>query len=233
LANRQTTYAIGARLLLDEFPKVFECLRGNRLGAVFSAVYSGGAWGFGSGSGSRYSNNIEYIALLASFMSHNQIRSVVDLGCGDWQFSRFIDWKGVKYLGVDVVNAIVTQNIRQFTSPGVAFAKFTSLDDLPSADLLVCKDVMQHWSNALIATALRTLTTKYKYLLLTNDIEPVHRLNMDIADGEWRSVDVRRPPFNENAAVIHSWYVYDGTLVRKATMLMFGNGAMARLGCPD
>ena len=33
------------------------------------------------------------------FLKDNAIRSVVDAGCGDWEFSQAIDWTGIDYKG--------------------------------------------------------------------------------------------------------------------------------------
>ncbi len=39
-------------------------------------------------SGSQIQLSREYVAFLEDFMLRNQIHSVVDVGCGDWAFSR-------------------------------------------------------------------------------------------------------------------------------------------------
>jgi SAM-dependent methyltransferase len=167
-----------------------------------------------------YKNNIEYSQFVARFIERNRVRSVVDLGCGDWQFSRYINWDGTSYLGVDVVPFIVKRNAEKFGSETVRFQAFSGLPDLPPADLLLCKDVMQHWPNDMVALALDSIRGKYRYVLLTNDEEPLDLQNRDIPLADWRPLDVRRPPFNQRAATVFSWYVHDKSLVRKATMLL-------------
>ncbi len=62
----------------------------------------------------RAGQDVEYRAFVQQFMSRNSVRSVVDLGCGEWQFSRLIDWTGVRYLGVDVVPAVIEKNRPRF-----------------------------------------------------------------------------------------------------------------------
>ena len=34
-------------------------------------------------------------------LAERRIRTVVDLGCGDWQFSKYVDWRGIEYHGYD------------------------------------------------------------------------------------------------------------------------------------
>src|SRR6478735_6812488 len=70
---------------------------------VFEHIYRNDLWHGGSGPGSLPSVNRPYVRFLHGFLRANQIQTVVDLGCGDWQFSRRIDWGGARYLGLDVV----------------------------------------------------------------------------------------------------------------------------------
>ena len=63
----------------------------------FEQIYATGEWGYGSGEGSAAINTGGYVRLLEKFIRDKQIHSVVDLGCGDWQFSRNIDWGAVHY----------------------------------------------------------------------------------------------------------------------------------------
>lgn len=62
-----------------------------------------------------------YVDMLQRFLHDYEIRSVVDLGCGDWQFSRLIDWSGVDYLGLDVVEFVVDTNREQFATDSIRF----------------------------------------------------------------------------------------------------------------
>jgi hypothetical protein len=68
----------------------------------FEYIYAANIWGHGSGGGSSPINTRGYRRFLQNFLRKNNIKSVVDLGCGDWQFSHLIDWKGIRYSGFDV-----------------------------------------------------------------------------------------------------------------------------------
>lgn len=170
---------------------------------VFNRYYSRDTWiGGGSGTGSTIENTVAYRVLLSSFLRDNQVASAVDLGCGDWQFSRHVDWTGVDYLGVDV-SSVVLENTAKFTRPGVRFLELdASAGDLPSADLLIAKDVLQHWSNADIAHFLPSLR-KFKYALITNGSDKTARTtNSDIKAGECRPVDLSVAPFGLSGEVV-------------------------------
>ena len=64
---------------------------------TFETIYKYNMWLFGSGSGSLAINNRPYISFLKDFISNNKIKSVVDIGCGDWQISENINWNNIKY----------------------------------------------------------------------------------------------------------------------------------------
>ena len=195
----------------------------------FQKIYDSNVWGCGSGVGSMLEHTVEYRNFLRQFMQQNGIRSVVDLGCGDWQFSQHIDWSGVTYIGLDIVPSIVENNQRQFGTDNIQFQRFESLTTLPVADLLVCKDVLQHLSNAEIKAFLAAIRGLYKFSLVTNDEEPAKLQNIDIDAGEWRTLRLDKEPFCEPGAVILSWTVLWGeATTRKSTYLLNGNNCIYR-----
>src|SRR4051794_3541455 len=118
---------------------------------VFQQIYETNYWGFGSGHGSLPKLTRGYREFIARFIRENHITSVVDFGCGDWQFSRLIDWSGVDYLGLDVVPQMIEQHRTTFGRTGVRFDMCPdNLSDVPPADLLLAKDVLQHWPTCVV-----------------------------------------------------------------------------------
>lgn len=189
----------------------------------FTKIYDRNDWGYSSGVGSLPLNNIQYMELVRSFIARNQLSSVVDFGCGDWQFSRFIDWSGVHYTGVDLVEQVIEQNRARFARPGIEFRTVETVTQVPEADLLLCKDVFQHLSNRTVGECLTAFKLKFCYLLITNDEWP-SELNRDIADGGWRPIRIDQPPFSEIAPVILSWTLTWGGWkpTRKSVSLVIG-----------
>ena len=162
----------------------------------FERIYREDLWGGGSGEGSWPLHNRGYAAFLRQFLNQHGIRSVVDLGCGDWQFSRLIDWSGVEYRGFDIVPMVIEANQRHYAKDGISFALLRDPADLPPADLLIAKDVLQHWSGPSIETFLPRLG-QYRHCLLTNCVDvagtTVYR---EVPDGSFRPLDLRQPPFS-------------------------------------
>ena len=174
---------------------------------IFERIYEDDAWrGGGSGEGSQLVHNRGYVAFLQKFLAERKIRSVVDLGCGDWQFSRTIDWRGIDYRGYDLVRTVIEHNRRKFGGAHISFHLFDGdFAHLPAADLLIAKDVLQHWSNRAIAELLPHLS-RFRFCLITNCVNaggPTE--NRDIADGEFRPLDLRLPPFAVKAAEVYGF----------------------------
>jgi SAM-dependent methyltransferase len=170
---------------------------------IFSAIYENSVWGTNdqgeghSGSGATMRATVVYRAYLQAFLREHQIRSVVDAGCGDWESTQAIDWTGVDYKGYDIVEAVITKDRARFSAPNIDFFVANVVDDnLPPADLLICKHVLQHLPNRDVIKFLRQLS-KYKHTLLVNGVNPesFSAENRDIAVGEYRPLDPTKSPF--------------------------------------
>jgi SAM-dependent methyltransferase len=171
---------------------------------AFRQIYETDHWKGGSGEGSDVAAIEPYRRLLETVIAATDVDTIVDAGCGDWQFSRLIDWSGKRYLGVDIVPAVVEANRQAFGREDVEFvAADIRTDDLRTADLLLCKDVLQHWDLQSIVAFLARNLPRYRYALITNDIASVHigaeMLNGEIPIGHWRPLDLERPPFGATA----------------------------------
>jgi len=192
---------------------------------VFSTIYETAEWGTNedgkgySGEGSLVKNALPYIKFLKDFIVENKIKSVVDLGCGDWTFTKTIDWSGVDYTGIDVVPSVLQNNKRLYSKPNVRFicADATKVK-IPKADLLICKEVLQHLSDQDVKAILKQ-AKNYKYCLFTNDVDPLTRTsnNGDIESGAWRTIDLTKPPFNLNGNEVLS---YDAHGNKKVVLLV-------------
>lgn len=173
--------------------------------AAFEKIYRDADWGTNgsgvgtSGTGSTVQATDLYRRYLETFMKEKGIKSVVDAGCGDWEFSQKIDWTGIDYKGYDIVAKVVEANKKSFARPGVQFFVGNIVeDDLPAADLLISKHVLQHLPNADVKKFLDKQLGKYKHVILTNGVNAVDLggTNTDIKPGGYRELDITRPPFS-------------------------------------
>lgn len=116
--------------------------------------------------------------------------SVVDAGCGDWDFSRLIDWGGARYLGIDISNVVI-ERLKTHRSDRFEFQMGDITEDLPPADLLICKDVLQHLPIELVNKFIRNNLKKgkYRWALITNDALAAGG-NKDTNTGDYRRIDL-------------------------------------------
>lgn len=171
---------------------------------VFRQIYASNLWRGGSGPGSEVAASEAYRRVLDAILRAADVNSVVDAGCGDWQFSCLVDWSRTRYLGVDIVPELIDHHRQAYSSNGIEFrAVDIRTRPLPRADLLVCKDVLQHWDVESIRAFLSRNLRRYRYALITNDVASIHvepeMLNGEIPVGDWRPLDLELPPFGMRA----------------------------------
>lgn len=161
-------------------------------------------WGGHSGAGSDAFHTTPYRAFVDTFMRLNDVRTVVDIGCGDWQFSRLMNFEGIDYLGLDVVPELMTSNQQRFGGPGRRFAEMPdALDDVPGGDLLLMKDVLQHLPDATIADFAKQVVPRFRWALLTNSFEKLDTpRNTDTAIGGFRCLDLAAAPHGWRGAYV-------------------------------
>ena len=158
---------------------------------VFTRVYTEKMWGSGqeafySGPGSDEEAAKPYADFVKAFIAENGVRSVVDLGCGDFRVGRMIASCGVSYTGVDVVAPLIAANIQRFGGRAIRFQCLDiAADALPHGDLCLIREVFQHVSNTQIRAVLPKLA-QYEFVLFT-DIQPDntrgYRINRDKVHG--------------------------------------------------
>lgn len=148
---------------------------------IFTNIYEGCHWGTnnnatyngssGEGSAPEY-NRLTYAPFLRTFIKMNQIQSVVDCGCGDWRCGEILYGNlGISYTGLDAYKKVIEHNKIQYPDYNFKHSDFYSeKENIPAADLLILKDVIQHWKTEEIYEFLDYLTTvkKHKYILIIN-----------------------------------------------------------------
>ena len=177
---------------------------------IFDDIYRNEIWGKGQGSGGGSSPEItqKYRVFLQNKIKELNINSVVDLGCGDWQFSKLINWSNINYLGLDCVQKLIEKNNELYKQENISFQYNDSTMEFDyTADLLIIKDVFIHWNNKQIKDFLdKILKDKnFKYLLITNQCAKDNLLNKDIQTGEFHNLDFNKEPFNFNFPESFIW----------------------------
>jgi 2-polyprenyl-3-methyl-5-hydroxy-6-metoxy-1,4-benzoquinol methylase len=152
----------------------------------------------GSGPGSTPESTIEYRGYIERFLQEKNIHSVLDIGCGDWSFSQHINWGSCIYKGIDCVPSIVETNNKTYASKTVHFFEadiFSEPIKQKKYDLILLKDVLQHWPLSKILEMIPIFQSKARYLLVTNcchQIEPIKETPI----GTWQQLSGTMHPLS-------------------------------------
>jgi len=162
---------------------------------IFTSHYLGGD---DIGWGSKLSFHKTYVEWLKHFLLGNSIKKVVDIGCGDWKFSKIMYpmLHNIEYVGIDCVSPVIEAN--KIAYPGYTFIHdevTTNVDNIPNSDIYIIKDVLQHWCEKRIFRFLNRLikSKHFRYIIICN-CKSQHRV--DIKDGEWRPLSLHHYPLS-------------------------------------
>ena len=167
----------------------------NDLIKVFTEVYETHQWGDNdnpnyegsSGLGSAiWYNKKTYIPFIHKFIKKYKIKSIVDLGCGDFRIGLLLYGKAqIDYTGYDAYKGVIDYNNDKFKKNHnfqFIHSDFTSVKErknINTADLCIIKDVLQHLPNKTIIKFMDYIikSHKFKYILLISTIYPLFLLS--------------------------------------------------------
>ena len=124
------------------------------------------------------------------------IKSMLDLPCGDFNWMQNVTPHLEHYTGTDIVPELVKKNQQRFADSRHTFLELDILSDAPpTADLLFCRDLLVHFSFEDITKALENINkSDIPYLMTTTFTQC--RENQDITTGDWRIINLQQPPFS-------------------------------------
>lgn len=176
----------------------------------FAQVYRENLWQgreSRSGQGSEVGQVGALISGLPEVLRRHEIKSLLDVPCGDLNWMKQVDLGKISYIGGDIVSEIIEYNIENYESNLRSFKVIDiSRDKLPSADMIFVRDCFIHFTNKLIFMALQNIaSSSIKYLCITHDMDHErypdgHNIDLDGADGEvhhqYRPLNFQLPPFS-------------------------------------
>ena len=207
--------------LIKVFTKVYET---NKWGDNNNPNYEGSS---GLGSSITY-NKKKYIPFIHKFLKKYKIKSVVDLGCGDFRTGLLLYSKAnIDYTGYDAYKGVIDYNNDKFKEHKnfhfihLDFTSFLARKTINNADLCIIKDVLQHLPNDTIIKFMDYITksNKFKYILIINcyqtTLENTKDYRKDIIPGEFSSLAALKYPLNKyNPKVIYKWDTKEISLIR-------------------
>lgn len=179
---------------------------------IFIDIHDHNLWGNTesvSGLGSTEAYTIGIRTALPGILARYDVRTLLDAPCGDFHWMRQVELPpGTSYIGADIVPAIVERNAGRYGDARRLFMMLDIVsDELPPADLWMCRDCLIHFPDAAILAVLEKFRrSDIRYLMTTShDFAP---RNEDIAFGDFRLLNLRKPPFSLPPPLE---YVYDYT----------------------
>ena len=166
---------------------------------VFSDIYRNNSWADPesvSGRGSTLARTTVIRSELPALLAELGARSLLDAPCGDFNWMRHVDLGRIDYTGADVVPELIAQNRSRYGSAGRHFVVLDiTKDEVPRADLILCRDCFIHLSFKHTRAAVDNFKRSGSTLLLATTHANA-RENTDIESGGGHFVNLRLPPFN-------------------------------------
>jgi SAM-dependent methyltransferase len=209
--------------------RYFWHLKKKEVEQIFSEVYRHNQWGgpagtFYSGEGTHSPGTLTYINNIASFIKEHDIKTILDIGCGDFSvMSKILEKADVHYTGADVVPELIQHHRQHYANDKTKFIQLNAItDELPDAGLVTIRQVLQHLSNEQIMQILRKLA-KFKYVIISEHILLGDFVipNLDKIPGPhirtrvFSSVIIDAPPFNVKNAKVLFEYRFDEKIKSK------------------
>lgn len=167
--------------------------------SVFTRIYERNEWNdseSASGTGSNKEQTQALVEILPQLFKKYDIHSIIDAPCGDFNWFQSIDIPLASYLGIDIVNELIESNNKNYSNIGRKFlCKNITEDNIPQADLIICRDCFVHLPYKDIFKAIGQFKKSQSTYILTTTF-PSSKQNYNIIVGEWRPINLEKEPFS-------------------------------------
>jgi len=197
--NRAFLYSVFNKLRRDLLLFIFR-LRERRADAqaIFDYYFRHNLFGDAeslSGTGSSLSATKTIRQGLAEILTELKPKSLLDIPCGDFNWTKEVDFRSCRYIGADIVKDLVEQNQKLYGNNDRKFLVLDILNDpLPKVDLVLCRDLFIHFPNEDVFTALTNIRRSGAKFLLTTSYSGEKR-NRNIPLGSFRPLNLLLSPF--------------------------------------
>jgi hypothetical protein len=169
----------------------------SELKEIFTEIYQNNLWTSReskSGAGSELKNTEIVRNELPSLFKKFNIKTMLDIPCGDFNWMNHVDRTGIDYIGGDIVEDLIENNKKNYNDIDFRVLDVTK-DELPKVDIIFVRDLLGHFNYKNIAIAISNMKKSgSKYLLTTCFTK--WDFNSNIEDGGWRPINLMIKPFN-------------------------------------
>lgn len=118
------------------------------------------------GPGSYKKNTKEIVKFINDAIKKYNISSILDLGCGDFNWFQNINLENIRYIGFDCDELMIKSNNEKYK--GDFYVKDIISEDYPNVDLIICRDVLFHIQKTMSIKIIKKIKNKCKYFLSTS-----------------------------------------------------------------
>jgi hypothetical protein len=170
-----------------------------QLQIIFNKIYRLNNWGDSdtvSGPGSNLKNTEILRKELPLILKELNIKSLLDIPCGDYYWMKETILPLDFYTGADIVDDLVTKNRSLYENDKRKFINLDiTRDKLPKVDAIFCRDCLPHLSIKLIKASLKSIKfSGAKYFFTSTYLSCKN--NEDTHVGGFRPVNFQIEPFN-------------------------------------
>ena len=145
-----------------------------------------------SGHGSELGSTQGIREHLPKIMNEYKFDTILDIGCGDWNWFKEIDMS-MDYTGVDIVKPIIEQNNKKYGNDKIKFLHMDAVNEpYGYYDLVIARDILFHLSFADIFKFIANLQESGTHYFLTTHSGAFE--NKDITTGDWRELNLFANP---------------------------------------
>lgn len=168
---------------------------------IFELIYIHSLWGQGespSGQGSYLDATRSLRVALPTLLDRYEIRSMVDAGCGDFNWMKVMDPGSLldTYYGVDIVPSLIAENQALYSRSNVKFLVMDLVTTIPpKTDLIFCRHLLQHLPFSDCEAMLSNFRASGAKYLLATSVPDVKTHEEVLVTGAFRKINLEIEPF--------------------------------------
>lgn len=168
----------------------------------FKLIYKSGYWKplfggslSGAGSSLESTKNIRYE--LPFFLKNYNIKSILDIPCGDFFWMSKVDLDVIQYIGADIVKELVNKNNNKFNSNQYSFFECDIVNgSLIKVDLIFVRDCLVHLEEAQIISAIKNVASSGSKFFASTTYPEVTLNTPPLNKDRWRQINLTEKPYN-------------------------------------
>lgn len=148
----------------------------------------------GAGSDMRATDNIR--KSLPEFLKKFNIRSMLDIPCGDFYWMSTLNLHNVDYIGADIVPEMIRDNNERYARKNLKFKVMDLVDDsLPDCDLIFSRDCLVHLLDEQVQSVIDNVRQSNAKFFATTMYADIDKNKLSKESDRWRPLNLTLEPF--------------------------------------